>query len=400
MAGSSVAWGLSGSIGAARVPGRDLIVFVEWAGQISFWDATARVVNRIGSGWLEPEGIVVAADDTTAFVTERGGDVLKVDLRMADRINAETLVSGLDAPHQPVLSADGTVLFVVEFGVSGRLLRIDLASNRIDTIVTGLERAIGLALSPDESTAYITEQANSGSRLIRVDIDTGVISVLLGGLIKPFFMSWADGLPDGHGGTLNVGTHLLLAERDPANRISVINLTMPTLSRRTVDNVGFRPSSTVPLGDRLYVFADREITELDVSTGLEPSVRLRMPSDSLFIGGWARIEVEIGGTGLTFGDLDFEVDGAPITGGISPSRDATFDLARPNVMLLAGSEPGSFAFRAIERTTSTVLAEDKFEVRSEWADELRGAPVQFVGESRWFTTGAAWGGGAAGPFRK
>ena len=268
MAGLRVVWGLSGAIGAARVPNQDLIVFVEWMGQISVWDAAARVVNRIGSGWLEPEGIIVAADGTTVFVTERGGDVLKIDLSMADRANAQTLVSGFDAPHQLALSADGTALFVVEFGASGRLLRIELASNEVKEIVVGLERAIGLALSPDGSAAYVTEQAASASRLIRVDIDTGVKTVLLGGLIAPFFLTWADGLPDGQGNTLNAGTHLLLAERDPANRVSVINLTMPTISRRTINTVGFRPSSIATWGDRLYVFADREITELDVSTGL------------------------------------------------------------------------------------------------------------------------------------
>jgi M6 family metalloprotease-like protein len=398
MAVTRVASGLNGAIGSAQIPNQDLIAFVEWTGQLLVWDAAAQVVKKIGADWLQPESIVVADDGSTAYVTERGGEVLKVDLGMADRANAQMLVSGLDEPHQLALSADRTALFVVEFGASGRLLRIDLGTNEIKEIAGGLERAIGLVLSPDGTAAYVTEQAASGGRLTKIDIETGIIIVLLNGLIAPFFLTWADGLPDGQGNPLSAGTHLLLAERDPANRISVVNLGMPTISRRTIDMVGFRPSSVAGLGgNRLYAFSDREISELDVSTGLEPSVKLQMPTDSLFIGGWAKVAVEVSGAGLTFDDLDFVVEGAPIAGGISPSRDATFDPARPDIMLLAGSEPGQFALSVIELTTGVVLAKEAFEVKSEWADERRGAPVQFIGESRLFTTGAAWGGGATGP---
>lgn len=397
MPGLIVAGGLGAAIGAARVPGQDSIVFVEWAGRISSWDSVTRSVSQLGSGWVEPEGIVVAADGTTAYVSERGGDVLKVDLGAASRADASVLASGLVAPHQLALSPDGAALFVVEFDSAGRLLRIDLGDGAVSEVAGGLQGAIGLALSPDGATAYITQQASAG-QLTQVDLATGATTPLIaGGLIAPFFLAWADGLPDGHGGVISPGTHLLIAERDPANRVSVVNLAAATPARRTVDSVGFRPSSVVPLGDRLYVFADRELTELDVSAGLEPSVRLGMPTGPLFIGGWSRVGVEVGGPGLSFDDLDFEVAGSPITGGISLSRDITFDPAHPEVMLLAGSEPGRFALRAIERATGAVVAEEPFEVTTEWPDELRGAPVQFVGESRWFVTGAAWGGGPAGP---
>jgi DNA-binding beta-propeller fold protein YncE len=121
------------------VPGRDVAVFVEWTGWISAWDAAARTVSRLGSGWSEPEGIAVAADGKTAFVTERGGSVLKVDLSAADRAAASALVDGLEAPHQLVLSADGAALFVVEFGSAGRLLRVDLPSGGVDVVASGLE---------------------------------------------------------------------------------------------------------------------------------------------------------------------------------------------------------------------------------------------------------------------
>src|SRR5262249_48512136 len=156
----------------------------------------------------------------------------------------------LDAPHQPVLSADGAALLVVEFGPSGRLLRIDLTSGAVEVVVAGLERPVGFALSPDETTAFVTEQAARGGRITRVDMGGGATSnVPVTGLVAPFFLAWADGLPDGRGGAVGAGTYLLVAERDPANRVSVINIAAPTPVRRTVESVGFRPSSAVPLGD-------------------------------------------------------------------------------------------------------------------------------------------------------
>jgi M6 family metalloprotease-like protein len=392
-----VASGLGAAIGSAGVPGRDLIVFVEWAGRVSAWDTVTRSVSPLGSGWTEPEGIVVAPDGMTAYISERGGEILKIDLGAADRTNAGTVVSGLEAPHQLVLSLDGTFLYTVEFGPAGRLVRIELSTGGMDVIASGFEGAIGLALAPDGNTAYVTEQAATGGRLTQVDLSTGTTNTILTGLIAPFFLTWADGLPDGMGGTLGAGTHLLLVERDPANRVSVVNLSGPAPVVRIIETVSFRPSSVVPYGTFLYVFADMDLTEIDVSSGLEPIVWLHMPPAPLFIGGWARVGVEIGGTGLSFDDLDFEVDGAPTTGGISPSRDVTFDPAHPEVMLLAGSEPGQFFLRAIERATGTILAEKPFDVTTEWPDEQRGPAVQFIGESRWFVTGGTWGGGAVGP---
>lgn len=397
MTGSVVASGLGAAVGCARVPGRDAVAFVEWAGRVAEWDAATRTVRRLGTGWTQPEDIVVAADGATAYISERTGDILRVDLGAADRVNAAVVVSGLDAPHQMALSADEASLFVVEYGSAGRLLRINLATAMLDVVTAGLERAIGLALSPDDAEAYVTEQAVSGGRLTRVQGVSGTRSTVVDGLLAPFYLAWADGLPDGRGGSLGPGSHLLVAERDPANRVGVVDLTTATPSRRTVDTVSFRPSSVAPLGATVLAFCDHELTELDVSAGILTGVDLAMPSAPLFIGGWARIGVRVSGPGLTFDGLDFEVEGQSLTGSVSPSRDAAFDPAKPSVMLLAGSEPGKFALRAIERATATVLAEAAFDVTTEWADENNGAAVQFVGESRWFSTGAAWGGGTAGP---
>ena len=220
--------------------------------------------------------------------------------------------------------------------------------------------------------------------------------MVLNALIAPFFLCWADGLVDGHGVAYPAGTVLLVAERDPANRLSAVDLTAAAPVRREVASVNHRPSSAAVLDGRLFVFCDSAIDEVDVSSGLLPNVRLHPPAEPLFVGGWVKVGVECSG-GVTIDDLEFDIDGGPLAGAVSYSRDATYDPAKPDIMLLAGTQPGKWALRAIERTGGTVVAEESFEVTTEWPDEAEGPAVQFVGESHAFVFGSAWGGGPAGP---
>ena len=397
MAATTIVSGLGGCIGASAVPTRGVIAFVEWAGRISVFDPAAATASSIGTGWIEPESIVVLGDGSTAFVSERGGDIWKVDLGAADRAAASSVAAGLTAPQQMALASTEDALFVVEYTSPGRLLRIDLATAAVDVLATGLDHPIGIAVASDQLTAFVTEQSTSGGRLTKVDLNSGSTNTVAAGFAAPFFLSWATGLPDGSGGVIADDAVLLIADRDPANRVEVIDLTAATPTRRSVSPVGYRPSSTAAMSGDLYVFEDTTISVIDVTTGLFPVVRLDMPTDPLFVGGWARVPVELGTSGIAFDDLNFEVDGGPLFGGVSLSRDPTFDPSHPDLMLLAGSQVGASSLRAIDRNTGSVVAEEKFEVTTEWPDEANGAPVQFIGESHAFVTGAAWGGGPAGP---
>ena len=151
------------------------------------------------------------------------------------------------------------------------------------------------------------------------------------------------------------------------------------------------------LDGRLFVFCDSAIDEVDVSSGLLPNVRLHPPAEPLFVGGWVKVGVECSG-GVTIDDLEFDIDGGPLAGAVSYSRDATYDPAKPDIMLLAGTQPGKWALRAIERTGGTVVAEESFEVTTEWPDEAEGPAVQFVGESQPSSSGRR--GAAARPGRR
>ena len=105
----------------------------------------------IGTGYTEPEDVEVSASNTTAYVTERSGALLRVSLvgPNANRASATVVSSGMTAPHQIALDEANGAAYVVEFANPGHLWRIDLATGTRTSMASNLKRAIGLVLSAD-----------------------------------------------------------------------------------------------------------------------------------------------------------------------------------------------------------------------------------------------------------
>jgi DNA-binding beta-propeller fold protein YncE len=224
--------------------------------------ATYKVGPRyrvLGTGYNQPEDIVVMPDGVHAYVTERTGNVLKVDLNNANRAAAQVLVSGLTAPHQMQLDAMRNHVYVVEFAPNGRLLKIDLSNGHQVTMASGLDHPVGLALALDEQSAYVTEQAASGGRLRRVDLGTGAATNVAGGLTAPFMMAWIDPARE----------RLALCERDPANRIAIVDLANGNAITRISSGIAARPSDlAIVAAHKALVTCDSEIDEL--ALGADP----------------------------------------------------------------------------------------------------------------------------------
>jgi len=159
--------------------------------------------TRIGSGYNQPEDIAVLANESTAYVTERAGNLLKVDLGNANCTAATVICTGLNAPQQLWVDEVHAQAYTVEFGSTGRLVKIDLASGNKTYLYSGLNNAVGLIVSSDLSYAYVTEQGLSG--ISQINLTTGTKMVIATGLTNPFFLTWADD---------NEST-LLVPERDP-----------------------------------------------------------------------------------------------------------------------------------------------------------------------------------------
>ncbi len=209
----------------------------------------------LGTGYNRPEDLALTADGDFAYVTERTGTLLRVDLSNANRAAATVVASGMTAPHQIALDEERQVAHVVEFAPSGRLIRINLATGAKTTVAGGIERGIGLLLTDDQRFAYVSQQAAAGGKVTRIDLATGVETEIASGLTNPFFMRWSDAGESG----------ILLPERDPANRLVRIDLTRATPQvTRIATGLPARPSSAaLPTASKVLVCSDDAISELD-----------------------------------------------------------------------------------------------------------------------------------------
>ena len=255
---------------------------------------------RIGSGYANPEDIVVLNDESTAYVTERSGNILKVNLANANRAASAVVCSGLVAPQQLWVDEINHQAYVVEYANPGKLIRVDLVSG-IKTILYGnLNFPVGLILSSDLTYAYVSEQGLAG--ISRIELSTGTKVQIASGLVNPFFLTWAD----------STQTKLLVPERDPANKISLVDVTK-TSANVTVFIAGTagRPSSIAIINSGSYcVCADGEVDQYfltdninnwlykgigyvpwnlipangKANTALQPAYPFQFPADSPFGG--------------------------------------------------------------------------------------------------------------------
>ncbi len=209
----------------------------------------------LGTGYTNPEDVKVSMDDSHAYVTERSGDLVRVALTNANRAAATVVTTGMTVPQQLCLDEAHQAAYVVEYASPGHLWRIDLTTGSKTAVVTNLEFAVGVVLSADLHYAYISEQTTGADkgRISRIQLSNGQRTTLATGLINPFFLTWADAAQ----------TALLVAERDPANRITSIS---PTGAGTTVIAAGVpaRPSSVAVIAPgRMLVCCDQVIERVD-----------------------------------------------------------------------------------------------------------------------------------------
>lgn len=252
--------GLQGAIGSAYRSTTNELFFVEWGpGTISVLNLSTMSYAVLGTGYSQPEDIVLASDGKHAYVTERTGNLLKVNLANANRANAKVVSSGMTAPHQISLDEAHQVAYVVEFANPGRILRVSLTNGTQSVVYSSLEWGVGLLVTDDGSFAYVTEQhAPNDGWLSRVALGTAQHQVLVNGLVSPFFLTWGDD---------SEGT-IYTTERDPANRVTRFDLTQQPVAVLQLANVPFRPSSVdLTASDHLVVCSDSEISQLDLTGG-------------------------------------------------------------------------------------------------------------------------------------
>jgi hypothetical protein len=207
----------------------------------------------IGTGYNQPEDVKLSVDGVHAYITERSGDLVKVALTAANRASATVVATGMTAPQQLFLDEAHNSAYVVEYAAAGTLLRVNLTSG-VKTVITALNFPVGVVLSSDLQYAYVTEQTTGPDtgRVSSIQLSSATRTTIVKNLTAPFFLTWADTSQDA----------LLVPQRDPANSILSVNVTLDT-SNVVASGVPTRPSSVALAAPGLMLIcSDSVISEV------------------------------------------------------------------------------------------------------------------------------------------
>ena len=168
------------------------------------------------------------------------------------------------APQQMALDEAHDTAYVVEFAPTGHLYQINLTSGTKTPIPVTLNNAVGLAITSDRQYAYVTEQATGSIRKIR--LSDGSATIIVTGLTAPFFLTWGD----------PAQASLLVAERDPANRVTRVDLSTNSTSL-VAGGFSSRPGAMALMSSsRMLVHGETTLSVVDFLPFL--------PSGPLFMG--------------------------------------------------------------------------------------------------------------------
>ena len=95
------------------------LLFVEYSGKLSRMNMSPSPNYAVlGTGYTTPEDVKASADGAHAYVTERTGDLVKVDLSSADRTSATVIATGMTAPQQLFLDEANNAAYTVEYATN------------------------------------------------------------------------------------------------------------------------------------------------------------------------------------------------------------------------------------------------------------------------------------------
>jgi M6 family metalloprotease-like protein len=251
-----------------------------------------------------------------------------------------------------------------------RLLRIDVHDGTAPVEVR-LPWSTGLAVHPNGSAAFV---ATAAGTLIAVDLSTDTTSVLRSDLVRPEACGW-----------VTPGSVLGIAEAD--DQLALVDLTTGELRRLL--RVPSDATGLTAHDDLLIVGSTRGTWWLALAEADLRRVHLHDPDMPVYRGGYARLDLDLGLSGISADDLEVEVIGGPEVGMVSASIEHPPNPG--NVIVVAGPHPGTYAVEAHLTSGGGAIATAEIEVVDYW----RGAdgPSQaFTGHCDIFTSGSlGWG---------
>lgn len=344
---TTIATGLQAAVGVALDEEHNHLYFVEYgAGTLKRLGLSSPSHDLIARDLSHPEDVQLDLAHGLAYVTTRDapgtGGLWKIDISTGSK---SLVTFNLGAPQQLVLDIPNNQAFTVGHK-DGRLRRINLTTGAKTPIFKELGKPVGLAITKDKKYAYVTEQ-KAPAQISKIDLTMGVkvgeyvVRNGVGGvsLVAPFFLAWTD----------NSQNSLYVVERDPANKVSRVDLITSTKNDAVTEVVPpppwwWRPSGIVvsSANTPAYVATDKAIVKVDMGLDIsEPGFMGvgHVPISKIDSGGYATTDpgyffqvknAPFGGTLNIFGNLsDFKGLGATYYG-VRLSKDGV-DLGALNL---------------------------------------------------------------------
>ncbi|WP_224249451.1 YncE family protein [Hyalangium gracile] len=253
---TTLATGLGGGYGSAFNPTTQQLFFTEYsAGEVSRFDVATGTVTTVHTGIPGPLGvdILYVSGSFYPYVTTGDGRLFKT---APGSPTHNEVTNGLGTPHQIVIDSANAVGYIADSS-SGTLWKVNLFGGQKTPIATGLTSAVGLAMSADFQTAYISD----GTRLVKFDLKTLARTTLVPGLDRAYRLAWAN----------DARTALYVAERtSPIGRIRRIDLaTTPASSALVADVPSYASSVARALDpDILYEVSEGSLNQIRLSGGM------------------------------------------------------------------------------------------------------------------------------------
>lgn len=384
-----------------------LIVSSRSTGEILLIDPSNPASKEvIGRGWSTPGALAASADGEALLVADDHGTIWLSRVANADPRFARPIVRGLLGIEQIVVDGSREFAYAVAgrlikeapisitaslgqrglstsrldgmgwAGPRNRLVRINLTDNTVETVSRNMNGAAGMAISSDDRTLFVTETRTG--QLFAVDIPTGARRMIADGFAGPGFCCWLD-----------EGRTMLAIVETHSGAVVLVNVSDPALRRRVTNCPGI-PRTPAAIGDILFVAAGYTVAGVPTANIALANVVLVTPNEPIYRGGYARVRVDLGLSGIAFEDLKFSIAEGAEFGDVSISRDDTFDPVNPDIILLAGPITGTFTLQAGEVARKRVVASTSFIV-TDVITGNDGPSRAWIGPNPLYAQGAAWG---------
>jgi YVTN family beta-propeller protein len=221
-------------------------------------DLTTHTVLTTMSVGLTPTGIALTSDETQAYVANSGHDSIGVIDLATNRIVA-TIHGPFNNPLGLAINPAGTLAYIATHSVNtpNGIAVIDIATNTVIDMITGSTDPADIAITPDGTKAYVTNQTTPGSVDV-IDLTTNTITANIPVGDRPFGIAITP-----------AGTKAYVANLGN-DSVSIIDLA----TNRVVDTItgvkGANVITIAPDGTTAYVsgISSSSVFAIDLSTNM------------------------------------------------------------------------------------------------------------------------------------